>query len=90
MLFPGQTRSDFAWSTGKGCGPLRLEAPGGGNRDARCIMPCTNFSERRLAEVQLRRITLPRTRVNTPQNTPFARCAGHSSGDMMVSLRGLA
>ena len=52
MPFPGQTRSDFARSTGKGCGPLRLEAPGGGNRDARCIMPRTNFSDRRKAEVR--------------------------------------
>jgi hypothetical protein len=46
MPFPGKPRSEFARSTGKGCGPPRLEAPGGAKRDARCIMPHATFVER--------------------------------------------
>ena len=46
-LSRGKTRSDFARSTGEGCGPLRLEAQGIDNRDARYMMSHTNFLERR-------------------------------------------
>ena len=57
MPFPGKPRSEFARSTAKGCGPLRLESPGGGNNsDARCMMPHATFVERRICELQLNRV----------------------------------
>ena len=64
MPFPGKTRFDFAASTSKGCGSLRLESPGGGsNRDAKRIMPHTTVVVLRKAEGQLRRIPQPGVKI---------------------------